>query len=32
MKNWKTKLFGGNALDFYCWNFAAVLALIDYAR
>jgi hypothetical protein len=32
MKNWKTKLFGDNAFNFYGWNLAAVLVLVGSAR
>ena len=32
MKNWKTKLFGDNAFNFYGWNLAAVLILACSAR
>lgn len=32
MKNWKTKLFGDNAFNFYGWNLAAVFVLVGSAR
>jgi hypothetical protein len=32
MKNWKTKLFGDNAFNFFGWNLAAVLVFVGSAR
>lgn len=32
MKNWKTKLFGDNAFNFYGWNLAAVLVFVSSTR
>ena len=32
MKNWKTKLFGDNAFNFYGWILAAVLVFVISAR
>jgi hypothetical protein len=32
MKNWKSKLFGDNAFNFYGWNLAAAFILVGSAR